>query len=314
MKTETFTFKEETGLDIFVYKWVPDGDVGGVVQISHGMAETASRYERFAEALTGAGYVVYANDHRGHGRTVNDVERVGDLGEDGFNNMIRNMRQLDGIIKEEHPGLPFFMFGHSMGSFLLQRYMCLYGDRLDGAILSGSNGRVGFLLSIGAFIAKREIKKLGRGHRSVKLNRLSFGGYNKPFKPNRTAFDWLSRDEAEVDKYVNNPFCGGVFTSGFFYDLSEGLKLIEDKREIQKVPKGLPIYIFSGDNDPVGKFGKGVKRLVNTYKKAGITNVQHRLYKGGRHEMLNETNRDNVIQDTLTWLNHAARGPYMRTM
>lgn len=302
MKTETFTFKEEGGLDIFVYKWVPDDDVRAVVQIAHGMAETAARYERFAEVLTGAGFLVYANDHRGHGKTAKDVESVGDPGVDGFNGMLRNMRQLDGIIKEENPGLPFFIFGHSMGSFLLQRYMCLYGDRLNGAILSGSNGRVGCLLYIGSWIAKREIKKLGRGHRSAKLDKLSFGGYNKPFKPNRTKFDWLSRDEAEVDKYVEDPFCGGIFTSGFFYDFFEMLKLTQDKREIRKVPKGLPIYILSGDADPVGNFGKGVRRLVKTYREIGITDLEYRLYEGGRHEMLNETNRDEVMQDILAWL------------
>lgn len=305
MKSETFKFKEGTGPDIFVYKWIPDEGVKvkAVVQIAHGMAETAGRYERFAERLTAEGYLVYANDHRGHGKTAVDADRVGDLGDDGFNNMVKEMRRLQAIINEENPGLPFFLFGHSMGSFLLQRYICLYGNDLDGAILSGSNGRVGILLDIGLFLAKREVKKLGRGHRSHKLTKLSFGGYNKPFRPNRTNFDWLSRDEAEVDKYVNDPFCGGVFTAGFFYDLSGGLKTVEDKKELAGIPATLPIYIFSGDKDPVGKFGKGVMKLVKTYRKLGIKDLQYKLYEGGRHEMLNETNRDEVMQDVIEWLN-----------
>ena len=306
MKSETFTFKEGTGPDIFVYKWIPDGGVEtkAVVQIAHGMAETAVRYERFAERLTAEGYLVYANDHRGHGKTVVDADRVGDLGDDGFNNMVKEMRRLQVIIKEENPGLPFFLLGHSMGSFLLQRYLCLYGNELDGAILSGSNGSAGILPYIGRCIATREIKKYGRSHRSHRMAKLSFGGFNKAFKPNRTKYDWLSRDEAEVDKYIADPFCGGVFTAGFFHDLAGGLLIIQDKKELAKIPVELPIYIFSGDMDPVGKFGKGVMKLVKAYRKLGIKDVSYKLYKGGRHEMLNETNRDEVMRDAVEWLNH----------
>ncbi len=305
MRKETFMFKEVTGLDIFVYKWVPEKSikVKAVVQIAHGMAETAARYERFAEKLTGQGYAVYANDHRGHGKTAKEVDRVGDLGEDGFNNMVKNMNQLQEIIKKENPNLPFFILGHSMGSFLLQRYIALYGKELDGAILSGSSGREGILLDIGRWLAKREIKKIGRGGRSMKLTKLSFGAYNKAFKPNRTGFDWLSRDDKEVDKYIKDPFCGGVFTAGFFYDLFNGLKLIQDKKEIEKIPLDLPIYIFSGDKDPLGKSGKGVLKLVKTYKKLGIEDLSYKLYEGGRHEMLNEINRDEVMQDAIGWIN-----------
>lgn len=304
MRKETFTFKEETGLDIFVYKWMPEKNikVKAVVQIAHGMAETAARYERFAEKLTGQGYAVYANDHRGHGKTAKEVDRVGDLGEDGFNNMVKNMHQLQEIIKKENPNLPFFILGHSMGSFLLQRYIVLYGKELDGAILSGSSGREGILLDIGRFLAKREVKKIGRSGRSMTMTKLSFGAYNKAFKPNRTPFDWLSRDDKEVDKYINDPYCGGVFTAGFFYDFLNGLKLVQDKKEIEKIPLDLPIYIFSGDKDPVGKNGKGILKLVKTYP--GVKPVlSYKLYEGGRHEMLNEINRDEVMQDTIDWLN-----------
>ena len=305
MRKETFTFKEETGLDIFVYKCMPEKNikVKAVVQIAHGMAETASRYERFAEKLTGQGYAVYANDHRGHGKTAKEVDRVGDLGEDGFNNMIKNMHHFQEIIKKENSNLPFFILGHSMGSFLLQRYISLYGKELDGAILSGSSGREGILLDIARWLAKREIKKIGRKGKSVTLDKLSFGSYNKAFKPNRTGFDWLSRENKEVDKYIKDPFCGGVFTAGFFYDLFNGLKLVQAKKEMEKIPLDLPIYIFSGAKDPVGKSGKGVLKLVKTYKRLGIKDLSYKLYEGGRHEMLNEINRDEVMQDTIDWLN-----------
>ena len=305
MRVENFTFVDKGNLQIFVYKWLPDENVQvkGIVQIAHGMAETAARYEGFARALTNEGFIVYANDHRGHGKTAGEVSKLGDLGEDGFNSMVENMHVLNERIKEENPNLPIFLFGHSMGSFLTQRYICLYGSGLKGAILSGSCGKQGVIIDIARLIAKGEIKKIGRSGKSNKLDKLSFGSYNNAFKPNRTAFDWLSRDNKEVDKYIADPFCGTVFTAGFFYDFLGGLKSIADDREVKKVPKDLPIYIFSGDKDPVGKNGKGVLKLVKTYKEHGIKDLTHKLYKDGRHEMLNETNKEEVIFDVLKWLN-----------
>ncbi len=305
MKVENFTFTDKGDLEIFVYKWIPDEEVQvkGVVQIAHGMAETAARYESFARALTNDGFIVYANDHRGHGKTAGKIEKLGDLGEDGFNSMVENMHGLNEQIKKENHNLPIFLFGHSMGSFLTQRYICLYGNGLKGTILSGSCGKQGIIIDIARLIAKGEIKKIGRSGKSNKLDKLSFGSYNNSFKPNRTAFDWLSRDNKEVDKYIADPFCGTVFTAGFFYDFLGGLKSIADNMEVRNVPKDLPIYIFSGDKDPVGKNGKGVLKLVKTYKEHGIKDLTYKLYKDGRHEMLNETNKEEVTFDVLKWLN-----------
>ncbi|MCB2290122.1 alpha/beta hydrolase [Clostridium sp. CS001] len=305
MKSENFMFKDNGGLEIFVYKWSPEESVKvkGVVQIAHGMAETASRYEGFANALTNDGFIVYANDHRGHGQTAGDIQKLGDLGEDGFNSMVEDMHELNEIIKKESCNLPIFLFGHSMGSFLTQRYICLYGSELKGTILSGSCGKQGLIVDIGRLIAKREIKKVGRRAKSIKLNKLSFGSYNNCFKPTRTDFDWLSRDNKEVDKYMDNSFCGTIFTTGFFYDFLGGLKIIAIDKEIDNVPKDLPIYIFSGDKDPVGKNGKGVLKLIKTYKEHGIYDLTYKLYKDGRHEMLNEINREEVTLDVIKWLN-----------
>ncbi|MFT5872137.1 MAG: alpha-beta hydrolase superfamily lysophospholipase [Clostridium sp.] len=305
MIVENFTFKDKGNLQIFVYKWLPDANVQvkGVLQIAHGMAETAARYEGFARALTNDGFIVYANDHRGHGKTAGEVSKLGDLGEDGFNSMVENMHELNQRIQEENLNLPIFLFGHSMGSFLTQRYICLYGSELAGAIISGSCGKQGITVDIARLIAKGEIKKIGRIDKSNKLDKLSFGSYNNSFKPNRTAFDWLSRDNKEVDKYIEDPFCGTVFTAGFFYDFLGGLKNIAEHKEINNVPKELPIYIFSGDKDPVGKNGKGVLKLVKTYKEHGIVDLTYKLYKDGRHEMLNETNKKEVMADVIKWLN-----------
>ena len=306
MLKETFTFDGKGGLKIFTYKWRPEQDrkIKAVVQIAHGMAERAERYEALAKVLTDEGYIVYANDHRGHGYSSKDIDSIGDLGEDGFNLMIEDMHELTKIIKKENKALPLFLFGHSMGSFLSQRYICIYGQELKGVILSGSCGDQGFIVDLGKFIAKREIQKVGRSGKSNKLNSMSFGGYNKAFKPNRTEFDWLSSDDNEVDKYIKDPYCGGVFTAGFFLDFFNGLKSIWRKGEVDRIPKELPIYIFSGEKDPVGKMGKGVIKLVKGYKTAGIVDVTHKLYEGGRHEMLNEKNKDEVIDNIIKWLNY----------
>jgi len=307
MFLKNFTFKSDEGMDIYVYNWRPDEEIQikGVVQIAHGMAETAARYERFAKVLTDNGYIVYIHDHRGHGNTAKTIENLGYLAEkDGFKWLVEDVHKLSEIIKKENPALPLFLFGHSMGSFVTQRYIMLYGKELKGTILSGSNGKQGPILNIGAFLAKREAKKNGRKAQSSKLDKLSFGSFNNAFKPNRTAFDWLSRDNDEVDKYIKDPFCGTVFTCGFFYDFLSGLKEIEKDENIALVPKDLPVFIFAGDKDPVGKNGKGIIRLFNTYKKFNIKDVTYKLYKDGRHEMLNESNRDEVMSDVINWLNN----------
>lgn len=307
MIRKDFVFKSEDGTDVFVYNWLPDDGVKtkGIVQISHGMAETAKRYERFAELLTENGYIVYANDHRGHGKTAKTIENLGYLAdEDGFNWLVKDLHKLTNIIKKENESMPLFLFGHSMGSFAGQKYIMLHGNEIDGLILSGSNGKQGIILNVGTIVAKREVKKNGRKAKSTKLDKLSFGGFNKEFKPNRTDFDWLSRDNDEVDKYIDDPFCGTVFTAGYFYDFLTGLKEIEDEDNLKMIPKDLPIYIFSGDKDPVGKFGKGVINLVNRYKEYGVKDISYKLYKDGRHEMLNEINRDEVMDDIINWLDN----------
>ncbi|AGK95538.1 alpha/beta fold hydrolase [Clostridium pasteurianum] len=305
MKSVNFIFKSEDSLEIYVYKWEPEKNINikGVIQIAHGMAETAARYEGFAKMLTENGYIVYINDHRGHGKTAKNIENVGYLAEkDGFEWLVKDMHTLTGIIKKENKDLPIFLLGYSMGSFLTQRYIMLYGKELKGAILYGSNGRQGLILRIGLLVSKLEIKKNGVKAKSQILNDLIFGGYNKPFKPNRTKFDWLNRNNEEVDKYIKDPFCGTVFTCSFYYDFFKCLIEIENKKNLKTVPRDLPIYIFSGGKDPVGKSGKGVKRLVETYKSLGVKDLTFKLYKDGRHDMLNEINKDEVIEDVLAWL------------
>ncbi|HIF5066806.1 TPA: lysophospholipase, partial [Clostridioides difficile] len=299
MKCTNFTFKGEEGLDIYTYKWEDENikKPKAVIQIAHGMAETAQRYETFAKVLTKNGYIVYINDHRGHGKTAKIIENVGHLAEkEGFRCLVEDMYTLTNIIKKENEDLPIYLFGHSMGSFASQRYIMDYSNNLSGLILCGSNGKQGIILNLAHLIINREIKKYGRRFKSNKINNLIFGG--EIIRRNeKTKFDWLSRDKEQVEKYINDPFCGVVCSCGFFYDLVQGLKEIEDKENLKKVPLDIPIYIISGDKDPIGKNGKGVLRLRDRYIKLGVKDVTCKLYKDGRHELLNEINREEVFED-----------------
>jgi alpha-beta hydrolase superfamily lysophospholipase len=307
MKSKTFIFKTKNDVDIFVYKWLPENESGvkAVVQLSHGMAEHGKRYERFAEALTDSGYAVYINDHRGHGKTAGSVEALGYFAdESGWDLVVDDMHRLTGVIKENHPGLPVFLLGHSMGSFLSRNYIYLYGNELKGVILSGTAADPGLLGSIGIRLAKHECRKKGKKAKSPLLDRLSFGSFNKAFKPARTDFDWLSRDNEEVDKYIHDPYCGEMFTAGFYLDLLKGIQTINLKSNTDLVPKDLPIFLFAGDMDPVGKNSKGVKQVFKVYQKAGIQDVTCKFYKEGRHEMLNEINREEVFGDIIKWLDN----------
>ena len=305
MDCKEFYFKGKEDLDIHVYKWTSKiVNPKAVVQIAHGMSETAIRYEEFAKKLTENGYIVYINDHRGHGLTAKTIDNVGYLADkDGFRCLVEDMNTLTNIIKEENPDLPIYLFGHSMGSFASQRYIMEYGNQLDGLILSGSNGKHGEILKVGEFLSNYICKKHGRRHRSKTLDNLIFGGNNKKFKSSKTDFDWLSRDDKEVQKYIDDSFCGVLFTCGFFYDFIKGLQEIENPQNLKKVPLDLPIYIMSGDRDPIGKDGKGVLRLRDRYVNLGVKNVSCKLYEGGRHEMLNEINKEEVMKDIISWLN-----------
>ncbi|AIQ51166.1 alpha/beta fold hydrolase [Paenibacillus sp. FSL R7-0331] len=304
MRENSFTMTDPLGVNIHVYVWLPEPEapVRGVVQIAHGMCETAARYARFASALTAAGYAVYANDHRGHGKTAGKVNLLGDTGDNGFYWMRRDLVQLANIARSRHEGLPVFLLAHSMGSFLGQKLMCEEGsDIYAGYILSGSNGPRN-MLRAGESLAALQLRLQGERHRSVLLNGIVFGAYNRSFSPIRTAFDWLSSDPQEVDRYIADPFCGAICTTRFFRDFFRLLRDIHCRETLQSLCKDKPVYLFSGAKDPVGMNGQGVLRLASIYQKQGLTDVEYRLYPEGRHEMLNEVNHEEVTADILDWL------------
>lgn len=306
MLSKNFTFITKDSLKMNMYKWEPkDKDsVKGIINIAHGMAESAIRYKRFARILVDNGFIVYAGDHRGHGLTCSNIEDLGYICDnDGFHTMVEDLKGINSFIKEEKPNLPIIIMGHSMGSFLTQRYIEEYGDTVNGAIISGTNRNSSLMLNFGIFISSIEMRIRGRKAKSKLLDGMIFGTYNKRIHKNKTRVDWLTRDEEEVEKFINDPYCGTVFTTSFFYDLMKGLKITHKEENLKKIPKNLPILIFSGDADPVGRYGKGVDNLINLYKSLGIKNLHYKIYKDGRHEMLNEINNEEVFEDIINWLN-----------
>ena len=303
MQSTTTTVTASDGTALSTHRWLPDGPPKAVVQISHGMAEHSARYARLAEALTGAGYAVYASDHRGHGATASKADHGYFADADGWDTVVADLRAVTTLAQEENPGLPVFLLGHSMGSFLARSYVIEDSRELAGLVLSGTAGDPGLLGKVGGLVAATEARLRGRRHVSTLLDKLTFGQYNAAFKPNRTDFDWLSRDDAEVDKYVADELCGNTFTSGFFVDLVGGLSRINDRHQVARVRRDLPILLIAGDKDPVGgKAGEGPRTVAEQYRSVGVTDVTVTLYPDARHEVFNEINRDEVTADVLAWL------------
>lgn len=303
MQESAFSLVGDEGTRIHVYRWLPDSEcnVKGVVQIAHGMSETAARYAEFAQQLTSHGYAVYANDHRGHGKTVENSNLLGNAGTDAFRWMASDMMNLGEVAAKENPDVPLFLMGHSMGSFLVQHLMYAGHERYHAFILSGTNGKRG-LLRIGEKLALLQCDVQGASHPSMLLNALVFGGFNRSFRPATTPFDWLSRDSEEVKRFIDDPLCGAVCSAGFFRDFFKLLLDIHLPSNMKRIPKDKSVYLFSGEQDPVGLHGKGVLNLVSQYRELQLEDVEYRLYPGGRHEMLHETNRTEVAQHVVEWL------------
>ncbi len=304
MKERTFKIDGLEGHKIFVVSWLPDHikEIKGVVQIVHGMAEHCLRYREFANFLTNNGYGVYAHDHRGHGQSLDQEEDLGFFHEErGWQYVVEEAHHVTSYVKEQHPKEDIFILGHSMGSLITRDYIQQYGNMVKGAIISGTSDTKGILGKVGVLLAKAICSRKGPRHHSPLLTQLSFGSFNKKFSPNRTEYDWLSRDKKQVDCYVNDDRCGFTCTAKFFMDVLEGLEHISNKENIMKTPKTLPLFIISGDKDPVGDMGKGVAKVSENYISSGYR-VQVKLYNGGRHEILNETNYMEVYMDILKFI------------
>jgi alpha-beta hydrolase superfamily lysophospholipase len=298
---DEFRFAAGDGVELRCFRWNPTGPPRAALHIAHGMGEHAARYERLGDRLARSGYLVTANDHRGHGATAKP-ERLGDIGPDGWNRMVEDLDELIAHLGKLAPGVPRVLLGHSMGAMLAQQYLCVHGETLDAAVLSGSPGLgSAFSLWLSHTIARFERARLGPDAASPLMQRLLFGSANDAFK-GPTGFEWLSRDAAEVARYVADPKCGFVLRVGGLCDLFAGSRQTRKAKAMAGIPTRLPVYVLSGSDDPVHGGGRGLDRLVGAYSNAGLTNVTERRYPGGRHEMFNETNRDEVERELIGWL------------
>lgn len=305
MHYKTHTFTASDGEQICYYKWdkVAEAPLRGVVQIAHGIGEHAARYDSIAQRLTENGFVVYANDHRAHGKTAEINRLYGHYdGDDYFEDAVDDMHTLSALMQKENPDSKFILFGHSMGSLLSRKYATMYGKDIDALILSGTASFIKGLGHFGLVATKLVTSVNGRVKGNETLRALFFDEFNKKFKPNRTKLDWLSRDEKAVDVFEADPYRIENFSLGVFADIISNSLAINKDEAFKVVPNKLPILIFSGDKDPVGEMGKGVKKVVNKFKKYGTEDMTLHLYKDGRHEMLNELNSQEVEQDIIDWL------------
>lgn len=285
-----FRFTSTDGLSVACARWDGRQPVRGVVQIAHGMGEHIGRYGEVVEAMVGAGLTVYGNDHRGHGRTALSAAQFGDFGEGGFDLLVQDMVRLSRIAKEENAGLPIVLLGHSMGSFAAQQYVLDHSRDINALVLSGSGVLEG--LALMALTAPEGTNIL-----------------NMPFEPARTPFDWLSRDSAIVDEFISDPLCFAGLQPEARASLFAAAPRLSDPMSLRDIRSDLPVYLFSGSEDPVGQQLKGIEILMKRYQLARIHNISHKFYAGGRHEMLNETNRVEVRSELLGWISAVLEKP-----
>lgn len=288
---------------LHVVVWEPEGDIKAIVQISHGMIEYVERYDEFAKFLNTKGILVIANDHLGHGATAACDDELGYFGEGRSRTVVDDLYEVTKYAKKEYgENTSYFLFGHSMGSFMARRYLITYGDRLTGAIICGTGFTPGIVLGFGSAVAGLIGMVKGEKYRSSMLTKLAFGSYNKRIKNVKTSNDWLSVNEDNVKKYNKDKFCTFIFTVNGYQTLFDVLKFIQKKSNYSRIPKKLPLFFIAGEEDPVGGYGKNVLKVATQYKECGVNEVETKLYAGDRHEILNEDDRKNVYEDVCSWL------------
>lgn len=290
----------DTENDIAYHIYVPRGGVRAVIQISHGMCEHIGRYEEFAGYMSRRGILICGNDHLGHGDSVRTPEDFGFFGEDnGWRYIVRDLRTLTRIIKNRYGGVPYFLLGHSMGSFAVRAYISDFDEKIDGCILLGTNGGES-IARLGEAVCRQMIKKNGPRFRSETLDKLSSGLYNDRIPDNRTHLDWTTRDAAEVDRIIADKKADFIFTASGFLDLVLLLSYVTSSGWAAEVPKGLPILLASGDADPVGNYGRGVMRVFEALSAEGC-NAEIKLYAGFRHELLHEKGKEEIFAELYNW-------------
>ena len=307
-KTEFYYPSGDGHTEIHAIEWRGEGQIKAVLQVCHGMVEYIERYEAFASYLTDRGFVVVGHDHLGHGNSVADKEDYGYFPKESGNEyVVGDIHTLRRKTEKKYPGIPYFMLGHSMGSFLLRQYLGLYGDGISGAIVMGTGSKSNLLLTAGKVLCR--IIAFGKGweYRSKLVNNMAFGGFNKKFSQETNGSDWLSRNPVNSQKYAKDPLCSFVFTVNAYYQMFCGILAVNHQEKNGKIPKTLPIFLVAGKDDPVGNFGKSVENIYKNYKSCGIEDVSMKLYENDRHEILNEVDRSLVFDDLLTWMEKRKR-------
>lgn len=283
--------------------WQGETSPRAVLQIAHGICEYVERYDHFARWMAERGFVVVGNDHLGHGKSWQEPERQGLFCEqDGWDKVVQDVEQLRSCMAAEYPGLPYFLLGHSMGSFVARSFLMQYPGRVTGALICGTAQQPKAMLQAGLALTGLLVRLKGYDHRSEFAKKIMFGPYNRAFKPNRTECDWVCSDNEVVDVYCQDPGCQFLPTVSLYRDMLGGLQLIADPKNLARMDKGTPVLFFAGALDPVGEMGKGVERAYQGFLQVGCTDVRLKLYSGGRHEVLNEVFREEVYQDVLDWM------------
>ena len=298
-----YELSSPSGASLSVRSAKPKRKPKAIIHILHGMAEHSERYGRFADALTKAGYGVFAHDHRGHGHTTAPNASLGSFGDKGWDGVITDVHAVSTHIGEQHPGVPIIVFGHSMGAIICFNYILRHPGAISGGAIWNSGVETGFLGVVFRLILKFERFRKGSDVPSTVAQKLTFETWNKDFAPNRTEFDWLSRDNAEVDKYIADPLCGFPVTNGLWQDLIEGIYYAADDSNLTALPKDLPVHLQAGAKDPCSMNGKAIEHIEVRMKRAGMNDVTFKLLDDTRHESLNEINRDAVTADFIAWLN-----------
>ena len=290
------------GCSIHALEWAPEGPPRGIVHLVHGISEHIGRYDETARFLAEHGFLVCGEDHLGHGRTVTDGSYGFFAPENGWTLAARDVRALRKLEGARHPNLPYFLLGHSMGSFLTRTYLILWPGTVSGAVLMGTGQEPAPLVALGKRISALECRRLGPRGVSPLVHTLSLGAYNLRFRPSRTPSDWLSRDPAEVDAFLADPLCQSRPTVSLFRDMMGGLQLIARRDQLARMDPSVPVCFLSGQEDPVGGMGRGVEQVVRMFQDAGCRDLSLHLYPGARHELFHEQNRREVWADLLDWL------------
>ena len=284
-------------------EWIPDGTIKAVLQITHGMVEHIERYREFCVWMAERGIVVIGHDHLGHGKTVSNREEFGYFGlKEGMTHVVKDIRRVTVYSKKKYPDQKLILLGHSMGSFLARKYLSVYKDGPDGFILMGTGAPPEALVSAGSLLAGSMRKLKGEMYRSPLLYKLSLGNYNAKFKPAKTPYDWLTRDESLSKDFGEDESCQFIFTTAAYQDFFRLILNVAKEEIAGHARTDAPILIISGDNDPVGDNGKGVRKVYERLHKAGVDRLEMVLYEGARHEILHEINRQEVFEDLYEWI------------